>query len=104
MDAPTHDHSITRGQNSATSLACLASGCALTAEHQYTRMQPRAFYYQQVFIDFGACVALMLALCVCVNGHSVAPGPFVVPPYQPILYTNLWSCSNGHTHIADCTV
>ena len=49
-------------------------------------------------------LALLLALCVCVNGQTVAPGPFVVPPYQPIFYTNLWSSSDGNTHIADCTV
>ncbi|DBB18177.1 TPA: hypothetical protein ACH3X3_003150 [Trebouxia sp. C0006] len=48
--------------------------------------------------------ALLLALCVSVNAQTVAPGPFAVPPYQPIFYTNLWSSSDGNTHIADCTV
>jgi hypothetical protein len=33
--------------------------------------------------------ALLLALCVSVNAQTVAPGPFAVPPYQPIFYTNL---------------
>ncbi len=49
-------------------------------------------------------LALLIALVVCVHGQSVAPGPFAVPPYQPILYTDLWSSSDGNTHIADCTV
>ncbi len=51
-------------------------------------------------------VAVAHAMSVCAQGQGSAPGPskFVIPPYQPLQYTDLWSSSDGSTHVADCAV